>query len=221
MNRKIIPAFFTIFILAFVLSACTAIKSILPVKPAAATGTILFEDDFSVTPNGWGTMGRSGGKIGFDYQGLVISVNLSDFMFWSVNGDRYQDTRVEVDAVLLNGPTNDNFGVICRYQDNNNFYGFLLSHDGYYGVFKMLDGNMILSSVDGDLSYSEVIRQGGIVNHIETVCQGDTLKLIVNDVTLAEIQDDSFTDGQIGLIAGAYDFPGVEVLFDNLKVYQP
>ena len=221
MNRKIILTVFIIFILVVVLSGCTKIKSMLPVKPAAEPGTLLFEDDFSITPNGWGTMGRSGGTIGFDYQGMVITVNLSDFMFWSVNGDRYQDTRVEVDAVLLNGPTNDNFGVICRYQDNSNFYGFVVSHDGYYGVFKLQDGNMILSSADGDLSYSEVIRQGGIVNHVEAVCQGNTLTLSVNDVTLAELQDDSFTDGQIGLIAGAYDFPGVEVLFDNLKVYQP
>ena len=166
-------------------------------------------------------MGRDGGEIGFKFEGLVISVDLPNFLFWTVNGDRFKDTRIDVDAVLMDGSSNDNFGVICRFQDNSNFYGFLISHDGYYGIFKMLEGTMILFSSDGELKFSEAIRQGGVVNHIQTVCQGDILTLIVNDTLLSEVKDASFDAGQIGMIAGAYENPGVKILFDNLKVSQP
>jgi hypothetical protein len=166
-------------------------------------------------------MGRQGGEVGIDFQGLVIKVNMPQFMFWSVNGENYKNTKIDVDAVLLNGPTDDNFGVICRFKDNDNFYGFLISHDGYYGIFKMLEGKMILASQAGNLDFSDSIRQGGVVNHIEATCNESILSLRVNDQLLAEIQDESFSSGQVGLIAGAYSTPGVQVLFDNLKVYQP
>jgi len=166
-------------------------------------------------------MGREGGEASFNYEGLVIKVYSPNSLYWTVNEGRYTDTQIDVDAVLLNGPSNDNFGVICRFVDNSNFYGFLVTHDGYYGIFKMLDGQMLLSGNRTNLDFSEAIRQGGIVNHITASCSGDILKLSVNDVVLAEIQDASFKSGQIGLIAGAYDTGGVQVLFDNLLVTQP
>jgi hypothetical protein len=202
-------------------TGCSAIPGLLEGTKTPASGAILLEDDFSDTPNGWGTMGREGGEIGFEYQGLTIKVNMPNYLFWTVNGPKFKDTRFEVDAVLLDGPANDNFGVICRYVNSSNFYGFLISHDGYYGIFKMSEGNMILAGEKTNLDFSDVIRQGGIVNHIEALCSGDTLKLTVNEIVLAEIRDSSFSEGQVGLIAGAYDTPGVQVLFDNLIVYQP
>lgn len=217
MVKKII----ILLITAVLLTSCDLIQSMAPIEPTAAAGDILFADDFSVSPNGWGTLGRNGGEIAFDFQGLVIKVNLPKYMYWTVNGGKYSDTRIDVDAVLLDGPPNDNFGVICRFEDNENFYGFLISHDGYYGIFKMVDGTMVMSSVEGDMAYSDSIRQGGVVNHIEALCEGNTLSLTVNEVLLAQIQDDSFTSGQIGLIAGAYDTPGVKILFDNIVVSQP
>jgi hypothetical protein len=210
-----------IFILMLSITACSSIKSMAPLHPAGEPGDVLFKDDFSESPNGWGVLGREGGEIGFQDNGFVISVDTPQYLFWSVNGDRYLDTKIDVDAVLLEGPTDDNFGVICRFQDNDNFYGFLISHDGYYGIFKVVEGILIMSTPDPVLNYNDTIRQGGIVNHIQAVCQGDVLSLYVNDVLLSQIKDDSFTSGQIGLIAGAYDTAGVKVLFDNLVVTQP
>jgi len=113
------------------LSACSQANNSSSSQPTLAPGTLLVADDFSVTPNGWGTMGRTGGEIGFEYQGLTIKVNTPNFMFWTVNGSKFKDTRIEVDAVRLEGPDNDNFGVICRFKDNKNFYAFVISHDGY------------------------------------------------------------------------------------------
>lgn len=206
---------------ALLISGCEMLTRGDEVEPASHPGWIFFEDDFSTSPNGWGTMGQEGGEATFEYQGLVIKLHSPNSLFWTVNEGKYSDTRIDVDAVLLNGPANDNFGVICRFVDNANFYGFLVTHDGYYGIFKMLDGKMILSGGKQNLDFSEVIRQGGIVNHITATCEGNILSLEVNDALLAEIQDESFSSGQIGLIVGAYETAGVQVLFDNLKVTQP
>lgn len=213
--------FLSLILPGILLAACAGNAA--PIKPLDATvpGELLYEDDFSRARNGWGVMERAGGDIGIKYGGMLFTVDLPNFMFWSITGGKYQDAQVEVDAVLVEGPMNDAFGVVCRYQDEDNFYGFIISHDGYYGIFKYLDGNMVMASEDGKLGYSEQIRQGGMVNHIQAVCEGNTLSLMVNDSTLAVVIDDSFSEGKVGLIAGSYDEPGVTVLFDNFKVVQP
>lgn len=211
----------TLFIFGLMLTSCGKAGSNLPIMKSSNPGNLVFEDDFSNPPNGWGTMERDGGEINFVYDGMMFSVFLPNFLYWSVNRGEYTDTRIEVDAVLADGPTNDNFGVICRFQDDKNFYGLVLSHDGYYGIFKFQDGRMTMASDDGNMGFSEAIRQGGVVNHIQATCQENVLSLSANDVLLAEVVDDSFQSGKIGLITGAYNEPGVVVFFDNFKVFQP
>jgi len=209
------------YLLVTVLAGCAVFTPINPVEEPGHSGWIFFSDDFTTPPNGWGTMGREGGEILFEYEGLVLKVNTPNSLIWSINQPRFRDSRIEVDAVLLDGPVNDNFGVICRFVDNQNFYGFLVTHDGYYGIFKMLNGEMVMTGDKTNLDFNEVIRQGGVVNHITAECTGEMLSLTVNDTLLAEILDNSFSEGQVGLIAGAYENAGVKVLFDNFKVTQP
>ncbi len=222
MNKKTAPIeVFIVFFFALMLTACGQAGSGLRLFGQRGSGDLLFEDDFSKPPNGWGTIEKDGGEIEFVYDGVMFSVFLPNFMYWSVNGKEVSDARIEVDAVLADGPSNDNFGVICRFQDDRNFYGFVLSHDGYYGIFKYLDGEMIMVSGKGDMGFSEAIRQGGVVNHLQATCHGNVLRLSVNDTLLAEAIDDSFKSGKVGLIAGAYNEPGVVVFFDNFKVFQP
>jgi hypothetical protein len=205
----------------FLLTGCQVINSLQPAATAAASGSVLFQDDFSQNTNHWGLSNSNAGEVNFLYQGLDIKVNQADSMIWSVVGKSYADTKTDIDAVLLSGPTDDAYGTICRYEDNTHFYAFLVTHDGYYGIIKMQDGQVILSDPESGLKYSEVIRQGGVVNHIQAVCQGNKLSLSVNGQLLSEVEDNSFSAGQIGLIGGAYSTPGVEVFFDNLLVTQP
>lgn len=221
MKKFTLKSLLLAFLLITVLVGCSVIPPLNPVEEPAHSGWVFFSDDFSTPPNGWGTMGREGGEVLFEYEGLVLNVITPNSLVWSINQPRYSDSRIDVDAVLLDGPVNDNFGVICRFVDNQNFYGFLVTHDGYYGIFKMLNGQMMMPSDKTNLDFTEVIRQGGVVNHITAECTGEILKLSVNDNLLAEIQDSSFNEGQVGLIAGAYENAGVKVLFDNFQVTQP
>lgn len=208
-------------LIPFLLCGCQLVNSLQPVATAAPSGTVLFTDDFTTNSAHWGVSGGDSGLINFVYQGLDIKVEKSNSMIWTVAGEKYQDVQIDIDAVLLSGPTDDAYGTICRFQDNQHFYGFLVTHDGYYGIFKMQEGQLMLADPVGGLKYSEAIRQGGVVNHIQATCQGNMLKLAVNGQQLAIIEDNSYSQGQVGLIAGAYATPGAEIFFDNLKVSQP
>ncbi len=214
-------ALITSIAVLFFLSSCQSLNAMQPVATAAPSGTVLFSDEFDNNNNHWGTSNTSTGSVAFMYQGLDIKVDQPNSLLWSVAGKKYVDVKIDVDGVLLSGPSNDVFGAICRFSDANHFYGFLISHDGYYGIFKMDDGNLILADQNQGLKYSDVILQGGTVNHITATCQGDLLSLAVNGQILSIVQDDSYANGQVGLIAGTYENAGSELFFDHLQVSQP
>jgi hypothetical protein len=218
MKRTFLISF---ILLPFLLGGCQLIDSLQPVATTAPSGTVLFSDDFSSNQNNWGSSAGSAGTISFIYDGLDLKVNQANSLIWSVAGKKFKDTTIDIDGVLLSGSENDVYGAICRFQDNDHFYGFLVTHDGYYGIFKMQDGKLVLVGQADGLKYSDAIRQGGVVNHIQAICLADTLQLSVNGKLLSIIQDESYTQGQIGVIAGSYTNPGEELFFDNLQITQP
>ena len=68
---------------------------------------------------------------------------------------------------------------------------------------------------------SEQINQGNATNAIRADCVGDNLTLYANGTILADVRDSRFTSGDVGLIAGTFDIPGAEILFDDFVVRQP
>jgi hypothetical protein len=119
----------------------------------------------------------------------------------------------------LGGPDDNSFGVICRYHDAENFYAFLVSSDGYYGIIKVKDGNYALLS-GKNMDFNSGIVRGRGTNRVLGVCSEDELGLFVNGSLLTIVQDSDFTEGQIGLISGSNATSGTDILFDNLILYQ-
>jgi hypothetical protein len=67
---------------------------------------------------------------------------------------------------------------------------------------------------------SEFIQKDA-VNHLRADCIGDTLTFYINYNQVASVQDTDFPNGDVGLLAGAFSQPGVDVLFDHFMVMQP
>jgi hypothetical protein len=74
--------------------------------------------------------------------------------------------------------------------------------------------------MDG-MKLSSVIHTGTARNHVRGDCIGNTLTLYVNGVKLAEVQDSSLGIGDVGILAGSFDQPGVDILFNNFIVKKP
>ena len=209
------------FLTVVFVTSCAQVINDFTIQPPAQPGMELFVDDFDPPSKGWGTMSQEEGVVGFGYGGMVFAIEHPETILWSVNGKQLTNSRIDVDAILVDGSADDFFGVVCRYQDDDNFYGFLVSHDGYFGILKYQDGEMEIMMEDGNLSFSEAINRGAAFNRIQVLCNGEVLSLSVNDTQLVEIEDGSFSSGKIGLMAGTNENEGVMVLFDNLVVYQP
>ena len=181
---------------------------------------ILYQDDFNKPGSGWTTsFSPQGSSVDYAHQGMEFYVNEVDKDYWSTReGDLY-NIAVGVDAAKLGGSDDNNFGVICRYRDANNFYAFLVSSDGYYGIIKVKDGFYSLLS-GRNMDFNAGIVRGRGTNRILGVCSEDELGLFVNGNLLTIVQDSDFAGGRIGLISGSNSSPGTDILFDNLTVYQ-
>ncbi|MDX1600817.1 MAG: hypothetical protein R3191_04820 [Anaerolineales bacterium] len=185
-----------------------------------SSGDVLFQDDFSRPISGWDR--HHGDDYDADYSNgaYIIRVNTPNSDVWSTPDLSFTDLQMQVEATKTAGPDDNLFGLICRYQDARNFYFFALSSDGYAGIGINKGGRRRIISGDALLP-AEAIRQGSETNTVRADCEGFKLQLYVNGVLVRESQAAEWSQGDVGLLVGTYDDPGVEIRFDNLSVVMP
>lgn len=187
-----------------------------------ASGAVIYQDDFSDVSTGWPVDTFAEGGTSY-YEGQYrITVNEVDYAVWanSATGD-YADISTEVDAVMLAGPQENEFGLLCRFVDNDNFYIATIASDGYYFIWRRLNGGdwELVGMESGE--FSEAIRTGNQSNRIRLDCVGSSITLYANGVELIQVFDSSLPSGDVGLYARSFEQGGVDVLFDNFVVIQP
>ncbi len=187
--------------------------------PTAQPGDTLFYDDFSNPASGWKRFTSAEGTMDYDGSGYRFLVNALQANFWSMPGKSFRDVRLEVDVAKLSGPDENRIGLLCRFTEGN-YYFFMLSSDGYYTIGKYIGGNAIQLG-QSEMQYSDSIHTGLAVNHLRADCIGDTFTLYVNGSEVAQAKDADLTEGDVGLLAGTFSQPGVDVIFDNFVVLQP
>ncbi|GAB4498674.1 MAG: hypothetical protein OHK0052_12390 [Anaerolineales bacterium] len=185
--------------------------------PSPTSGTTLFSDAFTPGQSDWSTTtNENGGRTYKDGQ-YQIEVLRDNYYLWSSYDFGYDgDMIVEVAARVAKSTGESDYGILCRYQDKDNFYAFEISEDGYYTIWEAVAGEYYTLL---DWTYSGM--DFGDWTKITASCVGNQLILAVNGTPVAQVTDDSHTYGNIGLIAGTWDEPGLVVAFDNLIVYEP
>lgn len=204
------------FLLLFCLSSCGS----LPI-PAAVTpnpGEVLYQEQFENNSTGWARIANDNGIMDYDVGGYRILVRQPKLNIWSISEKEFGDVRLETDVIRLNGPEENRMGLICRYQDGD-YYFFVISNDGYYVIGKFI-GGMTLLLGQREMQASEAIQKG-TMNHLRADCIGEKLTFYINFTEVASATDTDFPRGDVGLLAGSFTQPGVDVLFDNFVVLQP
>jgi hypothetical protein len=204
-----------VLFLFFILSACSF--KLRPYK----SNDVLLADDFSEAIHNWDTYkGKEESAVTYYQDGLLILLNAEQTDRITTVSGIFPEVEISVTAKKISGSDNNVFGIICRYTSDRNYYGFLITSDGYYGIFKVFEGEYILLNSD-NLQFSKHIRQGKIQNQLEAVCSSNYLILRVNNIDLSIVSDHSFSSGKTGLFAGTYGEKNTAVLFDNYVVIHP
>jgi len=104
------------------------------------------------------------------------------------------------------------YGVVCRYQDINNYYFFEISYDGHYRIGKIWNGVFSLIGM-GAAKTSTAINIADY-NEISATCVENELSLTINNIFIETVYDNTFTSGDTGLCASASNVPGIIAAFD-------
>lgn len=204
------------------LSACLP-EGVKGPDPCNEDGTLL-SDTFDGTKDcGWTLYDRTGAKAEITESTLRLTTSQPGQIWWANVGRNLDDVVITTQARQVEGPDDNAYGVICRYQSPENFYVFLISGDGYYAIGKYQSGSAQIQylSGEGQYLYSDAINQGAAANEIEASCVGSELSLTVNGIAMESVTDPTFVTGDIGLGASTFQ-PGTAVIdFDTIRVIEP
>lgn len=214
----------TIFTMSFLLAGCSLFPNN-TVSQCTQAG-VIFVDTFEENENcGWYLYDDESlsGSATITNGVLQISSSNQGEFWWTNPQIDSTDMIVAVTSRQVAGPDDNAYGVLCRYQNENNYYVFLISGDGYYAIGKFQTGlnEIQYLSGQGEYQFSEVIRQGNVENDIQVECVGNELTFVVNGVRLETVIDDSFPSGNIGMGVTTFQEGGAVVQFDNVEVYEP
>ena len=188
---------------------------------ATVAEAILYFDDFSDPNSGWDRTRSEEGFTDYEEGSYHIFVNESITDYFATPYRTYSDVRLEVDAIRMAGPVENTFGLICRFGDERNFYLGLIGSDGYYGIFKVQDGEYLQMDNDFMRTSEAILQDAQAINSLRFDCHGKQLVLYVNGFLLAAAENEAYKSGDIGLLAGSFEQPGVLIAFDNFRILDP
>jgi hypothetical protein len=183
-------------------------------------GSTLFQDDFSNPTSGWQVGEDASGSVAYQEGWFRFRITNPHAVKISTPGLKLNDMRIEVDATKIGGPDDNHFGILCRYEDENNFYFFTMSSDGYSAIGKYKDGHLVWLGKE-QMQPNDAIQQGNNTNHLRADCIGDNLTFYLNGRLFSTAVDTDFLEGDAGLMTGSSQTAGVDVLFDNILIIAP
>ena len=190
----------------------------LHMEPTPVVFSLVYQDDFSDQDSGWDDAFDEHTMKQYGAHEYHIEVNAPNLFAWGLANRTISDFVLEVKARQWEGPDNNSYGVIFRYQDPHNFYRFDVTGDGFFLVSKLVDGNWLTLV---DWTPSPAVNQGEAENKLRVSCLGQHIAVYANGELLAEVDDESFRQGDIGFFAGTFDEAGVHISFDDLQVWAP
>ena len=148
---------------------------------------------------------------------MGFDVNTAEITVVSATNDlTLGDVVVEADVYRTGDLLENDMGLVCRYQDQENYYSLSFGSDAYAAIYKKIDGTwttLYNEFLDADLSAD--------YHKVTISCIGTELSLYVDDLLLARVNDSDFPTGDVGLLAGTYEIAPVGLEFDNFVVYTP
>jgi hypothetical protein len=144
--------------------------AVLTATVTEAPAEVVFEEDFE-QGTGWHT--DQNDSFGFEFVdgGYRIYVNIINAPVWSIRGTDEPDVRLEVDGSRTAGPDSGYYGLVCRHQDEDNYYALVISPGGTYGIAKNEDGEFTF--LEEGAAPANTIRGGDEVNRVRADCIGD------------------------------------------------
>lgn len=177
-----------------------------------------YSDDFETLNSGnWTIFDETGvvtewrnGRLAYDFNETLLTATSP------TNDLDLSDVVVQVDVYRVGDVVENEMGLICRFQDTDNYYSFSFGNDDYVTIYKNVGGTwtaLFNEFVDTDLSAE--------YHRITVSCIGTELSIYIDEQLMAMVNDSEFASGDVGIITGSYEELPVILEFDNFIVYTP
>ncbi|MBN2007514.1 MAG: hypothetical protein JXA21_29480 [Anaerolineae bacterium] len=220
MNTSNRPYKCLLFGLILMLSACTGTPT-REVSPVVTPQSQFFSDDFTHPHSDWARFDIEAGAAYIHNEEFFLEDRGKNIAIYSpLVNQKYEDVRISLAVRHVQGSMDNWMGVICRQQDEGNYYLLAISADGYY-LIQRVENNEELALSGPEIS--EAIHNGKVSNQLEATCQGSHLSLRVNGELLATVSDVALSKaGQVAVFADAVPGGGTTtVAFDNFTLSTP
>ena len=177
-----------------------------------------YEEDFSDSSSGWDDAFGQAYTKQYGNNQYHIEITTSNLVVWGLANRNAADFEMEVEATPQSADTDITYGIIFRYVDDNNYYRFDVSPDGFFLVTKFENGEWHTLV---DWTASDAINTGQTTNVLKVSAFGNEITVFANGQELSRITDDSFSGGNFGFFTSTFDSPHSWVSFDNLKLWAP
>ena len=189
-------------------------------------------DDFSSDALGWTVYDDGVTITKYEEDAFSIQVKQQNTFDWVYLPVDFVPYEMNFDVRSFDGPQDGTFGVLCQYQDVDNYYYVeidLLTKE--YTIAQSLNDEFIpLTPLNENGQYWQPADQLNEppteINQIGVSCYLDIIGLFINNEFVDSVTvDQPFNEpGQAALFVYAFDFAGeagYKVFFDNVEAFQP
>lgn len=184
---------------------------------SGASGELLYFDDFSDASSGW-RIDDTYYFRGYEDGAYRIRIDQDENQYvilTAVSGHTFGDVRIEVDVERISGSESAGTYLICRYQDNDNYYYAEIDGEGLLVVAAIFKDEQVVLIDD----FPTGVIPGR--NHFEVDCIGTEMTVFVDGVKVLSAAPLKILEGDAGFGAGGSGHEITDVRFDNFSVYAP
>jgi serine/threonine-protein kinase len=177
----------------------------------------VYEEDFASPGPEWEVNIGENAEFRIAQGAYSIRVTKTNWLAWNTVGLDLTDFEVAFEVRLAEGVTDNDAGMLFRYQDRDNYYELDISGENSFRVGKQVSGDwqQLL-----DWTKSSAIRPLGAVNRVRLIAEGDQFRIVINDELVGRFSDSSFASGDLAPVVTAYDEPPARAVFDNIRVWE-
>jgi hypothetical protein len=181
---------------------------------------IIFEERFDSDANGWAT-GEFEDEYSLDeisiedgQYTLRVTAKEVSYIEKVLPNQEFSDFMLTLEATPRDADEHYSYGIAFRENLETHTYTFEIGNDGLYAIF-LYDGEWRKLK---DWSSAKAIKPGQ-TNELKIIAKGSTLTFFVNADELTTIEDDTLSEGKVGLILDMFEEgKSATVDFDNLVI---
>lgn len=184
-----------------------------------------FSDDFSNNQYDWASVQEDYNSFGIENGQYALHLWLEDYVIWAYLPPNFIPNTIGFDAAIVEGADQGAFGVICHYQDQDNYHYVSIDPMTREYSIGYLQDNEYISLIHEMWSPSMFLADSPhAVNQYKIACDPDRITLYINNELEAYAETIPQPSGKMAIYAETWSQiapDGFRVLFDNLYAFIP